>query len=82
MNAPQLPPQSASEVVDGSNTWGSRQSQMGFGTTAWTATSSMPGGQGYAPAAAVTAAATSASDATPVAAQGWMMLGRRMAMRH
>ena len=78
--APQLPPQSASEVDSGSNTWGSRQSQMGFGTNAWSA-SNLPGGQGYVPAAAVTATATAATDATPVAAQGWMMLGRRMMMR-
>ena len=81
--APALPPQSASDVDADAGTWGSRQSQMGFGTNAWSASAAaMPGGQGYAPAAAVTAAATSATDTTPVAAQGWMMLGRRMAMRH
>jgi hypothetical protein len=64
--APVLPPQQSAS--DGNAAWSSRQSQMGFGTNAWSASSGMPGGQGFASAAAVTATATAATDA-PVAAQ-------------
>ena len=79
MDLPPAPQLSASEVDSGVN-YNSRQNQMGFGTMPATGGAAMPGGQGFAPGGGVAAAATAATD-TPVAAQGWMMLGRRMAMR-